>query len=440
MKRCALIISDDPDFTDWVGWHISSYWPKIMIERTKLAKAAMYLDSAPLERYHLIVVRLSFKSYADIVTGIFLIRILNLESHPEIVLITEHAKELNAAKSTKLGRACCLLASQLTSATMHAVLEKIAHCDPNEMAITSDGCPKIPGYSIQHPIAGTYTATIYRAFSKKLCKDVALKINEVKEPVYGVYHQLSLRQEYEILRKLGGEYVAEAYDYGEVDGLAYLALEYFPRGSIDRVIAKAGRKISRLAYMLQVAKALRMIHKAGFLHLDLKPNNVMIRANGTPALIDFGISKRIVVARYQESASFSMGSPYFMSPEQARGEPLDERSDIFSFGALWYRIFTGRTPFREKSMHEIILAAHTHKKVSPPVMDDALCRYQPIVDGTLVSSPDQRFPNAQVLVEKIESFTNGASELHRLNWVNSHYEWDMRASPRRPTPQPEVTS
>jgi serine/threonine-protein kinase PpkA len=154
-------------------------------------------------------------------------------------------------------------------------------------------------------------------------------------------HQLTLRKEYETLRKLGGEYVAHAYDYGEEGDLAYMALEYFPRGTIGNLFAVAGRNASRVAYLRRVAESLRAIHEAGFLHLDLKPNNVMIRADGSPALIDFGISKRIVVARYQNGVSYSLGSPYFMSPEQMRGESLDERSDIYSFGALWFRIFTG---------------------------------------------------------------------------------------------------
>jgi serine/threonine-protein kinase PpkA len=105
---------------------------------------------------------------------------------------------------------------------------------------------------------------------------------------------------------------------------------------------------------------------------------VLIRQDGSPALIDFGISKRILVARYQDGQVFSMGSPYFMSPEQARGEPLDERSDIYSFGALWFRIFTGRTPFEGRTFQELCEARDSEA----PSMGEALRHYQPIVDRT----------------------------------------------------------
>jgi serine/threonine-protein kinase PpkA len=163
--------------------------------------------------------------------------------------------------------------------------------------------------------------------------------------------------------------------------------------------------------MLGVARALRQIHNAGFLHLDVKPNNVLIRENGTPALIDFGISERIVAARYLEGQNFVMASPYFMSPEQARGETLDERSDIFSFGALWYRVFTGRTHFQDRTYFDI---QAKQKDAAIPRLGPALQHYQPIIDGTLASSPEDRFPNADVLIEKIESYAEFATGVHKI--------------------------
>jgi serine/threonine-protein kinase PpkA len=163
--------------------------------------------------------------------------------------------------------------------------------------------------------------------------------------------------------------------------------------------------------MLGVARALREIHNAGFLHLDIKPNNVLIRENGTPVLIDFGISERIVAARYLDGQNFVMASPYFMSPEQARGEPLDERSDIFSFGALWYRVFTGRTHFQDRTFIDI---QTEQKDGAIPKLGPALQHYQPIIDGTLASSPGDRFPNADVLIEKIESYAGFATGVHKI--------------------------
>ena len=379
---------------------MSTCWPKMLVEHSRVGNAPMYLDRATLERYRLIVVRMSMDSYVAMLTSIFLIRILNLKSHPEIVFIAENANELRATKTTKLGETHCMLASEITSEKMQGVLGRMAAADNLKFGHSGDSAPSIPGYTIRHPIAGTCTATLYRAFSHELGVDVALKIRDIKEDDNDHFHERSLRQEFEILRKLGGKYIATAYDFKEVGSLSCLALEYFPRGSVDRVIAVSGRKISRLDIMLDVAKGLQQIHNAGFLHLDLKPNNVMVREDGTAALIDFGISKRIVAARYPETRGYSTGSPFFVSPEQARGDALDERSDLFSFGALWYRVFTGGTPFRGKTIDEILSA---HAVDQAPSMGNALRHYQPVMDGTVVSSPESRFENADVLIEMIEA-------------------------------------
>ena len=135
---------------------------------------------------------------------------------------------------------------------------------------------------------------------------------------------------------------------------------------------------------------------------------MLVREDGTPALIDFGISKRIVVAHYEEQQVFSLGSPYYMSPEQVCGEPLDVRSDIYSFGALWFRIFTGKVPFEGRSFDELRLA----RERPIPSMGYVLRHYQSIVDKTLAPNPDDRFSTAQELVHEIERYANSATGVH----------------------------
>jgi hypothetical protein len=389
-------------------------WPKIMLEYSRAANAPMYLDRIEISRYQLIVVQLGFRTAAEFTTCIFLMRILKLAVHPEIVIIGDDPKALQSARATALGAATCLPTSQLTSSLFNATLARVAQQEAERSKESRDGAPIISGYTIREALVGTYGATIYRAFSKREGRDVALKICELSRNNKTVMHQLSLRQEYETLRKLGGEHVAHAYDYGEEGDVAYMALEYFPRGTIGNLFASAGRNASRVAYLRRVAESLRAIHEAGFLHLDLKPNNVMIRADGSPALIDFGISKRVVVARYQEGLSYSMGSPHFMSPEQMRGEPLDERSDIYSFGALWYRIFTGQTPFPGRSFEEIRQA---REDLVAPSMGDALKPYQPIVNKTLAGARDQRFSTAQELIDNIDYHFGTATGINRIPFL-----------------------
>ena len=409
MKRSALIISDDTRFRTWVGCNVTMRWPKMVLEYTRLANAPMYLDRADMDRYQFIIVQTGFRSFSEIQTCIFLLRILALESHPAIVLISDDQDELEKAKATKLGQAYCLPTAQATPAMFQAIFEDAVERAGEVDRVASDGAPDIPGYTIEEPLAATYSTTIYRAFSNALGRDVALKICNSKPSGCGNYHQLTLRQEYQALRRLGGEYVAEAYDYGEADGLSFMALEYFPNGALSQYVRDNGRRLSRVDYLLQVAKALRHVHSGGYLHLDLKPNNILIREDGSPALIDFGVSKRIVLARHQDQQLFSLGSPYFMSPEQARGEPLDVRSDIYSFGAVWFRIMTGSVPFGGRTFDELRQA----REHPAPSMGDALQYYQPIIDKTLAANREERFATAQELIDNIEHYTTTANGIYR---------------------------
>jgi serine/threonine protein kinase len=379
----------------------------MMLEYSRVANAPMYLDRAELGRYKLIIAHIGFTTHAEITTCIFLLRIMKLAVHPEIVLIADNEKELRLAKTTGLGDLTCVLKSQVTTATISSLLAQIAGRENERVNKANDGAPSLAGYRICEPVAGTYGATVYRAYSEQMGADVALKICDLNSTKHDRTHQLTLRQEYETLRKLGGKYVARTFDYGEVDGVSYMALEYFPRGSIGNLFASKNRIASRIGYLRRVAEALRYIHEVGFLHLDLKPNNVLIRADGSPVLIDFGISTRIVAARHLEGQISSMGSPYFMSPEQARCGALDERSDLYSFGALWYRILTGMVPFQGRTFAEIF-SAHDEGG-PPPDMGFALRHYQPIVDKTLAAAPEDRFSSAQELIDSIDYHTGTAT-------------------------------
>jgi hypothetical protein len=419
MKRCALIIADDPSFREWLGYHVTTQWPMMMVEYSRVGNAPVYLDRAQLSRYQLIIVRQGCKTLAEMTTSIFLMRILNLDVHPEIIVIAENAEQLNATRSTKLAAATCLLASELTSDRVNHVMAGIAERRQQSAMTEFDGAPRIPGYCIKKPLAGTYSATVYEAFSEQRSENVVLKIIDNDTNHIETGHKLTARQEFETLRKLGGKYVARAYDYGEIDKIAYIAMEYCARGSIKELFAKSGREFSRVDYMLRVAEGLREIHEAGFLHLDLKPNNVMIRNDGSPVLIDFGVSKRIVAARYQEGTSFSMGSPHFMSPEQMRGEPLDVRSDIYSFGALWYRIFTGRVPFACVTLDAEELS---RQRVRAPSIGYALKRYQPIVDSTLAIDREDRYSTVEELIDGIQYYAGLATGSYKGLALPAHME------------------
>jgi hypothetical protein len=411
MKRCALIISDDLDFREWFGDHVKRQWPRTPIEYSRVASGAAYLDRTEIARYRLIIVRLGFKSSAELRLCIYLMRILNLSIHPDVVIIGDSDKAVRYARSTALGAATCLPYSQVSASSIGALLAGIGRQQDGRIKAAVDGAPEIHGYQIREPIARTDSATVYRAFSEERGEDVALKICERAPPENSRRHQLTLRAEYETILNLSSDHVAHAYDYGEAGQLAYMALEYFPRGSIGSLFASTGRNASRVAYLRRVAEALRHIHDAGYLHLGLKPENVMIRADNTPALIDFGNSMDRSANRRHGGSECARSSVHFMSPEQMRGEALDTRSDLYSFGALWFRVFTGQAPFPGRSLDQIRAADDCART---PSMGEALQPYQPIVNMTLAHVPELRFDSADELIREIDYYFGTATGKRRL--------------------------
>jgi serine/threonine protein kinase len=393
---------------------VKKQWPRIPIDYSRVASGPAYLDRAEISRYRLIIVRLGFKSSADLRLCIYLMRVLNLPIHPDVVIIGNSDKAVRHARPTALGAATCLSASEASASTISTLLAGIARQQDGRIRAAVDGAPDIHGYEIQEPLAKTCSATVYRAFSEERGEDVALKICKRAPPENSRRHRLTLREEYETLRNLGGDHVAHAYAYGESDRLAYMALEHFPRGSIGSLFASTGRNASRVAYLRRVAAALRHIHDAGYLHLGLRPENVMIRADNTPALVDFGNSMDMAAARRHGGGECARSFMHFMSPEQLRGEALDARSDLYSFGALWFRVFTGQAPFPGRSLDRI-RATDIHERT--PSMGEALEPYQPIVNMTLAHAPELRFDSADELIRDIDYYFGSATGMRGMPYL-----------------------
>ena len=277
MKRCALVISDDRSFSSWVGCHISTVWPKMVLEEVTVKGAAMTLDRIELSRYQVIVARFRFDSVACLDACIFLMRILKRANRPEVIVIGDDIGKLNAARTTNLREAVCIQGDELTSEALGSLLADIKRRNDESGIDCPDGAPNIANYRIKKPIAGTFSATIYQAYSEARQEDVVLKIGELYTDHAIANANQSLRQEFYAMRKLAGPRIAKAYEYFEHEGLGCIAMEYFPRGTLGNMFARSARGASRIEYLLEVARAIRDVHEGGFLHLDLKPNNVMVR-------------------------------------------------------------------------------------------------------------------------------------------------------------------
>ena len=199
-------------------------------------------------------------------------------------------------------------------------------------------------------------------------------------------------QEYEIAQRIHAPGVVRLYDLGVSDEHAWLVMEYFPLGDLRRRM-RAARLTPREALLLaiEVARALESVHAAGVLHRDLKPGNVMLRTDGSIALIDFGLSKDTALTEDATDSGTIFGTPHYMSPEQGHAEPVDARSDLYSLGVMLYELLTGEKPFRADNPMAIV---YKHRKEPVPQLPTPLAPLQPLLERLLAKAPADRFPNA----------------------------------------------
>jgi serine/threonine-protein kinase len=203
--------------------------------------------------------------------------------------------------------------------------------------------------------------TVFRARDRELDDEVALKV--LKPASEGVSLTEALRQEIKLARMITHVNVVRVHDFGELEGLRFLTMEYVPGTTLRELLD--GRRGLELTPALQIAKqicrGLTAVHKAGIVHGDLKPQNVMVMGNGVVKLMDFGVARAGMPGG--AGATPIAGTPLYMSPEQARGAELDERSDLYSAGVVLFELFAGRPPFHEGGALEIMRG---HLEEMPP--------------------------------------------------------------------------
>lgn len=208
-------------------------------------------------------------------------------------------------------------------------------------------------YEILSELGKGGMGVVFRARDRELDEEVALKV--LKQPGDDRSPQVDrLRQEIKLARAITHPNVVRAFDFGEVSGARFLTMEYVPGTTLREVIdARGGLAIMpALQIAKQVCRGLAAVHKAGIVHGDLKPQNVMVMGNGVAKLMDFGVAR--MRSRQEQGGVSVAGTPLYMSPEQAKGADLDERSDIYSAGVLMYEMFTGQPPFRGKDATEVM--------------------------------------------------------------------------------------
>ena len=321
-----------------------------------------------------------------------------------ILFLANHGDEPVAREARIFGAFAVLDKQRFAHESLIAVLAEAARVhrraqadwrvSPEAEASRRFGSVRIPGYRCVRRLAGGSVSQLYLAESEKAGSLIVIKVTPSVRDESGVDQSFErFLQEYEIAHRLHHSSIVRCHELGVADDHAYLAMEYFPEGDLRRRLRSGISPADALDIAAQIAGALAALHEAGALHRDLKPGNVLMRGTQRIALSDFGLAKHAAIDMEITDPGIIFGTPHYMSPEQGHGEPVDERSDLYSLGVILFEMLAGEKPFTDSNPMAIIYK-HRHQPV--PRMPAGVSAWQPLVDKLLAKKPADRYASAEI--------------------------------------------
>jgi eukaryotic-like serine/threonine-protein kinase len=262
-------------------------------------------------------------------------------------------------------------------------------------------------YNLESVIGEGGLATVYRAYQISLNRPVAIKV---------LYHQegtslARFQREAKVIAALRHRNILIIYEYGEQEGLPYIVMEYVEGGTLEDRLKGEPMDWRRVVNLIMpIAEALQYAHARGIIHRDVKPSNILMQQEDWPVLADFGLVKQSDEQQGLTMTGTFMGTPNYISPEQARDLPVDHRADMYSLGVVLFEMVAGRLPFNYKVSNKILLA-HVMEEPPSPLTFNPNCPpdLAEIILKTLRKSPDERYANMQALIEALKTLLYGPS-------------------------------
>lgn len=260
-------------------------------------------------------------------------------------------------------------------------------------------------YHILEPLGEGGMAVVYKAFDTRLERNVAVKVILPGKSQNEKFLK-RFEREAKALAALSHPNIIKVIDYGQEEGLPYLVMEYVPGGTLKQKLGgKPMEWMEALRLLLPIARALSAAHDARILHRDIKPSNILITATGDPMLSDFGIAKMLEAEETLDLTGFGagVGTPEYMSPEQAGGGAVDERSDVYSLGVVLYEMLTGRRPYQADTPMAVVYKLASEPLPSPRMFKaDLPDSIEELLLKALARNPNDRYKDMRAFAAGIE--------------------------------------
>jgi hypothetical protein len=302
----------------------------------------------------------------------------------------------------------------------------------DDAAPTHRPVPSIPGYLIEGELGRGAMGVVYLGRQVRLNRPCALKVilaGAHADPVAAG----RFIAEAEAVAKLQHPHIVQIHNIGESDGLPFLELEYLAGGSLDRRLDGTPWPARRATALVEtLARGVAEAHRLGVIHRDLKPSNILLAADGTPKVSDFGLAKVLDVESGLTATESILGTPSYMAPEQAEGKAkqVGPLADVYALGAVLYELLVGRPPFRGGTVLETLEQVKGAEPVPPTRLVPGLPRdVETIALKCLQKEPGKRYDSAAALADDLRRFVEG--EPIRARPV-SGWEWVLKWARRRP--------